>query len=101
MNSMMIFMLMVGIVPIIVISIFVFKFLNIQANAPIETVHAKVVSKRRGRANGRTSYKITFEVNGQLMELHSFSNLFYSINEGEEGTLVYKGIWVNQFTKNQ
>ncbi len=69
---------------------------------PVENCNAKVISKRMHRrsSNGGTSYYMTFEIEQKNVEFKVFSQTYYSVNEGDEGTLYYKGNIVVEFKKN-
>lgn len=69
---------------------------------PVESGAARVVSKRRSRrgSNGGTSYYITFEIENNLKEIRVFSPTFYSVSEGDEGMLSYRGNMLIEFKKN-
>ncbi|MBE6765287.1 MAG: DUF2500 domain-containing protein [Ruminococcaceae bacterium] len=69
---------------------------------PLESGMAKVLSKRRARrgSNGGTSYYVTFAIGEEVKEIRVFSPTFYSISEGDEGMLYYKGYMLVDFKKN-
>lgn len=70
--------------------------------APVLTEKAKVVSKRKFRnpSNNVNSYRVTFDINGQLVELAVKYLVYDSLNEGDEGILTYKGMFLVNFEKN-
>ena len=70
--------------------------------APVITDKARVVSKRkfRNHSNNTNSYRVTFDINGQLVELVVKYLVYDSLNEGDEGILTYKGMFLVNFEKN-
>jgi hypothetical protein len=102
----------IGIVFIVVISIFIFgigsslKQYSSNKAKPVETLPARVIAKRphtwggAGDASAHTSYYVTFELeNGDRIEMPVNDN-FYGMNvEGDTGMLTHQGTRMMSFER--
>ena len=97
---MQVFMIFSIILMPILVAIVIFRVAKLN-NAPVVTFEGKLISKTHYRkSNGGTTYKATFEINGVPKEYHVLgADLFYSLNEGDEGIVSTKGIFVIDFKK--
>lgn len=74
--------------------------LNKQHKAPVVTARARFISKRRSRlaSSNSISHKATFELEDKtIIELNMRYDDWYALQEGQEGTIKYKGIWMISF----